>query len=72
MLLSQDQEMVRDAVRAFAGEQLWPHAEQWDKDHNFPGQPHQGLAEPGAYGLCVPEEYGGANLDYLTRGMVSE
>ncbi|HQX60330.1 MAG: acyl-CoA dehydrogenase family protein [Rhodoferax sp.] len=72
MLLSQDQEMVRDAVRAFAREQLWPHAAQWDKDHHFPRQAHQGLAELGAYGICVPEEYGGANLDYLTLALVLE
>ena len=72
MLLTQDQEMVRDAVRAFAREQLWPHAAQWDKEHHFPRQAHQGLAELGAYGICVPEEYGGANLDYLTLALVLE
>ena len=72
MLLSQDQEMVRDAVQAFAREQLWPHAARWDKEHHFPKQAHQGLAELGAYGICVPEEYGGANLDYLTLALVLE
>ena len=72
MLLTQDQEMVRDAVRAFAREQVWPHAAQWDKEHHFPRQAHQGLAELGAYGICVPEEYGGANLDYLTLALVLE
>lgn len=72
MLLSQDQEMVRDAVRAFAREQLWPHAARWDKEHHFPKQAHRGLAELGAYGICVPEEYGGANLDYLTLALVLE
>ena len=30
MLLTQDQEMVRDAVRAFAKEELWPHAAKWE------------------------------------------
>ncbi len=72
MLLTQDQEMVRDAVRAFAREQLWPHAPRWDKEHHFPKEAHQGLAELGAYGICVPEEYGGANLDYLTLALVLE
>jgi len=72
MLLSQDQEMVRDAVRAFAREQLWPHAALWDREHVFPKQAHQGLAELGAYGICVPEQYGGANLDYLTLALVLE
>ena len=72
MLLTQDQEMVRDAVRSFAREQLWPHAARWDKEHHFPKEAHQGLAELGAYGICVPEEYGGANLDYLTLALVLE
>jgi alkylation response protein AidB-like acyl-CoA dehydrogenase len=72
MLLSQDQEMVRDAVRAFAREQLWPNAARWDKEHTFPREAHQGLAALGAYGICVPEEYGGAGLDYLTLALVLE
>ena len=72
MLLTTDQQMVRDAVRTFAQEQLWPHAAQWDRDHTFPEAAHCGLAELGAYGICVPEEYGGAGLDYLTLALVLE
>ena len=72
MLLTQDQEMIRDAVRDFAQEQLWPHAARWDKEHHFPKDVHQGLAALGAYGICVPEQYGGANLDYLTLALVLE
>ncbi len=72
MLLTQDQEMIRDAVRAFAQEQLWPQAAKWDKEHYFPKEVHKGLAELGAYGICVPEEFGGANLDYLTLALVLE
>src|SRR6185312_11201363 len=72
MLLTSDQEMIRDAVRAFAQEQLWPNAATWDKTHEFPRQAHQGLAELGAYGICVPEEFGGAQLDYVTLALVLE
>ena len=72
MLLTQDQGMIRDAVRTFAQEQLWPHAAQWDKEHAFPEAAHKGLAELGAYGICVPEEYGGAGLDYVTLALVLE
>jgi len=72
MLLTQDQEMIRDAVRAFAQEQLWPNAAKWDKEHHFPKDIHKGLAQLGAYGICVPEEFGGANLDYLTLALVLE
>ncbi|WP_048439773.1 acyl-CoA dehydrogenase family protein [Caenimonas sp. SL110] len=72
MLLTQDQEMIRDAVRAFAQEQLWPNAARWDKEHHFPHDAHQGLAALGAYGICVPEEFGGADLDYVTLALVLE
>ena len=72
MLLNDDQLMIRDAVRAFAQEQLWPHAAHWDKTHHFPKDAHRGLAELGAYGICVPEQYGGAGLDYLTLAVVLE
>ena len=72
MLLTQDQEMIRDAVRAFATEQLWPQAARWDEEHHFPKDAHQGLAALGAYGICVPEEFGGAQLDYVTRALVLE
>lgn len=72
MLLTPDQEMIRDAVRAFAQEQLWPHAAEWDRTHHFPKAAHQGLAELGCYGICVPESYGGAGLDYATLAVVLE
>ena len=72
MLLTQDQEMIRDAVRAFAKAELSPNAARWDKEHHFPREAHQGLAALGAYGICVPEEFGGAHLDYLTLALVLE
>ncbi len=72
MLLTADQEAIRDAVRAFAQEQLWPHAPRWDREHLFPKEAHQGLAALGAYGICVPEEHGGSGLDYLTLALVLE
>jgi alkylation response protein AidB-like acyl-CoA dehydrogenase len=72
MLLTPDQEMIRDAVRDFAQQELWPHAAQWDKEHTFPKAAHKGLAALGAYGICVPEEFGGVGLDYLTVALVLE
>jgi hypothetical protein len=72
MLLTDYQVMIRDAVRAFAQEQLWPNAAKWDKDHHFPKDVHKGLAELGAYGICVPEALGGAGLSYQTLAIVLE
>lgn len=72
MLLNQDQEMIRDALRDFVREQITPHAARWDKEHQFPKDVHQGLAALGAYGICVPEELGGAGLDYVSLALVLE
>jgi alkylation response protein AidB-like acyl-CoA dehydrogenase len=72
MLLTPDQEAIRDAVREFAQKELWPHAARWDKEHLFPKEVHKGLAALGAYGICVPEEYGGVQLDYLSLALVLE
>ena len=72
MLLSPDQEAVRDAVRAFAQAELWPHAARWDRERTFPKEAHAGLAALGAYGICVPEDEGGAGLDYVTLALVLE
>ena len=72
MLLTPDHTMIRDAVRDFAQRELWPHAAEWDKSHHFPKAAHQGLAELGAYGICVPDSLGGAGLDYLTLALVLE
>ena len=72
MLLTPDQEAIRDAVRDFAQAELWPNAPRWDREHSFPKEAHQGLAALGAYGICVPEEDGGAGLDYLTLALVLE
>jgi alkylation response protein AidB-like acyl-CoA dehydrogenase len=72
MLLTPDQEAIRDAVRDFSQAELWPNASKWDREHSFPKEAHQGLAALGAYGICVPEEHGGAGLDYLTLALVLE
>lgn len=72
MLLSAEQEMIRDAVRAFAQAELWPHAAQWDKEHTFPKSALRGLAELGAYGICVPQDLGGAGMDYMSLALVLE
>jgi butyryl-CoA dehydrogenase len=72
LILNPEQIQVRDAVRDFAQTELWPHAARWDREHVFPHEAHRGLAALGAYGICVPEEFGGANLDYLTLALVIE
>jgi len=72
MLLTPDHEAIRDALRDFAQAELWPHAARWDREKTFPREALRGLAALGAYGVCVPQELGGAGLDYLALALVIE
>jgi len=72
MLLNADQETIRDAGRGLVRPEMTAPAARGDKEHHFPKNVHQGLAALGAYGICVPEEYGGAGLDYLSLALVLE
>ena len=64
--------MIRDALREFSQERLAPNAARWDKEHHFPKEELSQLAELGAYGVAVPEQWGGAGLDYLSLALVLE
>ena len=64
--------MIRDALRDFSKERLAPNAARWDKEHHFPKEELAQLAELGAFGVAVPEELGGAGLDYLSLALVLE
>jgi butyryl-CoA dehydrogenase len=72
MLLDQDHLMVRDAVRNFVRDAITPHAAAWDRERTFPRDVHRQLAELGAYGVLVPEAYGGAGMDALALAVILE
>ncbi|WP_035881246.1 acyl-CoA dehydrogenase family protein [Cupriavidus metallidurans] len=72
MLLTPEQEMIRDAVRQFAQDVIAPQAARWDRDKTFPKDVHKELARLGAYGVAVPEALGGAGLDYLSLALILE
>ncbi|WP_341313417.1 acyl-CoA dehydrogenase family protein [Paraburkholderia sp. IMGN_8] len=72
MVLDQDHLMVRDAVRTFVRDAVTPHAALWDRERTFPKDVHRQLAELGAYGVLVPEAYGGAGMDALALALILE
>ncbi|MCB1917234.1 MAG: acyl-CoA dehydrogenase family protein [Rhodocyclaceae bacterium] len=72
MILTEEQQMIRDTMRAFSQEQLAPNAAAWDRDHTFPAQALKELGELGALGMVVPEQWGGAGLDYLSLVLTLE
>jgi alkylation response protein AidB-like acyl-CoA dehydrogenase len=65
-------EAIRQAVRRFAKEQLAPYAARWDREKTFPKDALAGLAAMGLYAVAVPEELGGAGLDYTALAVACE
>ena len=63
---------IREAVRRYAREQLAPHAARWDREEEFPREALQGLAAMGLYGIAIPEQWGGAGLDYTAMAIACE
>ncbi|CAG0989741.1 butyryl-CoA dehydrogenase [Rhodocyclaceae bacterium] len=72
MILNESQQMIRDTLRDFAREQLAPKAAEWDRNHTFPAEALEELAALGVWGMAVPEQWGGAGLDYLTLAVALE
>src|SRR5216110_3528803 len=72
MLLSESQRLIRDTMRSFARERLAPFAAEWDRNHAFPRTALSELGRLGAYGIVVPERFGGAGLDYVSLAVALE
>jgi butyryl-CoA dehydrogenase len=72
MILTEEHQMIRDALRSFSQERLAPNAARWDKEQHFPREELKELAALGAFGVAVPEALGGAGLDYVSLALVLE
>jgi len=64
--LTEEQKMVKDTAARFADEVLKPQAAGFDQSHEHPAEACQALGELGFMGMAVPEEYGGAGMDYIS------
>jgi alkylation response protein AidB-like acyl-CoA dehydrogenase len=70
--LTGDQREIQSLARDFAQAEIEPHAAAWDREHRFPTEVYEKLAELGLMGVCVPEELGGAGADFLSYILVLE
>ena len=70
--LSEDQRLIRDAVRDLCTKEFAPHAERWDREAIVPRDAVTTLAEHGFLGMAIPEEWGGVGYDTRTVAMVIE
>lgn len=71
-LLSDEHKMVRDATRAFVKKEVSPIIEDFAQRAAFPKDLLPKLAEIGAFGPYIPEEYGGAGLDQMSYGLMMQ
>ena len=71
-LLSDEHKMVRDAAREWVKREVSPIIEEYAQKAEFPKQIIDGLAEIGAFGPYIPEEYGGAGLDQISYGLIMQ
>jgi glutaryl-CoA dehydrogenase len=71
-LLTDEYKLIRDAAREWVKREISPMIEEAAQKAEFPTQIINGLAEIGAFGPFIPEEYGGAGLDYMSYGLIMQ
>jgi glutaryl-CoA dehydrogenase len=71
-LLTEEHKLVREAARDWVKRDVSPIIESYAQKAEFPKQIINGLAEIGAFGPYIPEEYGGAGLDQISYGLIMQ
>ncbi|WP_417623387.1 acyl-CoA dehydrogenase family protein [Paremcibacter congregatus] len=69
MMLTEEQEMIRDMARDFAQKELAPRAAEWDKNGNLPMDVLHQMGQLGLMGMTIPEQWGGAETDYVSYAL---
>jgi len=71
-LLTEEHKLVRDTAREWVKREVSPIIEDYAQRAEFPKQIVNGLAEIGAFGPYIPDEYGGAGLDQMSYGLIMQ
>jgi glutaryl-CoA dehydrogenase len=71
-LLNEEHKLVRDTARAWVKRAVSPIIEDYAQRAEFPKEILHGLAEIGAFGPTIPENYGGAGLDNISYGLIMQ
>ena len=71
-LLTEEHKLVRSAARDWVKRDVSPIIEEAAQKAEFPKEIIKGLAEIGAFGPYIPEEYGGAGLDQISYGLIMQ
>lgn len=69
---TEEQELLRKTVRSFVDKEIQPFIGEWDSKGHFEPRIMERLADLGLMGVCIPEKYGGAGMDYNSLAIVCE
>jgi glutaryl-CoA dehydrogenase (non-decarboxylating) len=70
--LTEEQRLLEQSVREWAAREVAPRIRELDREHRFDQNILPQMAELGLLGCSVPAEYGGAGMDYVSLGLISE
>ncbi len=70
--LTEEQGLLERSVREWAGREVAPGIHDLDREHRFDRAVLSGMASLGLLGMSVPQQYGGAGMDYISLGLASE
>jgi alkylation response protein AidB-like acyl-CoA dehydrogenase len=70
--LNETHKMVEKTVYDFTRKEVLPIIKEHDRNHTYPRELLPKMAELGFLGVCLPVRYGGAGMDYISLGIVSE
>src|SRR2546430_3333465 len=70
--LTDEQRLLQDTVRRFVDDRILPNAIENDINHHLDVAAIDGMAELGLLGIVIPEEYGGAGLDFVCEALACE
>ena len=71
-LLTEEHKLIRNSARDWVKKSVSPIIEEYAQKAKFPDQLIKGLADIGAFGPYIPEEYGGAGLDHISYGLLMQ
>ena len=70
--LTDEHKLVRDAARSFAEAEILPFIREWDENGEVHREVFAKMAEMGFLGAPIPEQYGGAGMDYVSFAILCE
>jgi glutaryl-CoA dehydrogenase (non-decarboxylating) len=70
--LTEEQRLLEQSVREWAGREVAPRIKDLDRAHTFDPKILPQMADLGLLGISVPTEYGGAGMDYVALGLACE